>query len=60
MGVGSDVDLLIVLSHSEQPFLERAVHYRPDTFPVDLDVFAYTLQGMQRGQPLAREALTHG
>jgi uncharacterized protein len=60
MGVGSDVDLLIVLSHSDQPFLERTLHYKPDTFPVDLDVFPYTLQEIQGGNPLAQEALTQG
>ncbi len=60
IGVGSDVDLLIVLSHSERSFLERTMTYRPETFPVDLDVFPYTLAEIQAGQPLAHEALAHG
>jgi hypothetical protein len=60
IGVGSDVDLLIVLSHNDRPFLERTMTYRPETFPVDLDVFPYTLAEIRAGQPLAHEALAHG
>ncbi len=60
MGVGSDVDVLLVLSESDQPFLERTVTYKPRRFPVDIDVFPYTWQEIQAGQKLAQEALRTG
>lgn len=60
MAVGSDVDLLVILSDSDQAFLERLANYQPDSFPVDIDVFPYTLAEVQQGQPLAREALACG
>ncbi len=59
-GVGSDVDVLVVLRESDRPFLERIDRYRPETFPVDLDLFPYTLAEIRRGQPLARTALQTG
>ena len=39
---GSDVDLLIVLSASEVPFLDRISAYLPGAFPCGVDVFPYT------------------
>jgi uncharacterized protein len=60
MGVGSDVDLLVVLEDSHEPFLDRLAQYRPDRFPVDIDVFPYTLAEIKEGQPMAHEALLHG
>ena len=39
---GSDVDLLLVLAESDAPFPDRSVRYRPDRFPVSIDIFAYT------------------
>ncbi|BBM70905.1 nucleotidyltransferase domain-containing protein [Rhodothermus marinus] len=59
-GVGSDIDVLVVLRDSDRPFLERIDRYRPETFPVDLDLFPYTLAEIRRGQPLARAALQTG
>lgn len=59
-GVGSDVDLLVVLAQSDLPFLERIPLYAPERFPVDVDVFPYTLDEVNRGQPLARQALMEG
>lgn len=59
-GVGSDVDVLVVLRESDQPFLEGIDQYRPETFPVDLDLFPYTLAEIRQGQPLARTALQTG
>ncbi len=60
MGVGSDVDLLVILADSAQPFLDRVTLYRPERFPVDIDVFPYTLAEVRQGQAMAREALEHG
>lgn len=60
MGVGSDVDLLVILSDSGRGFLDRIPVYRPDCFPVDMDIFPYTVEEIRGGQPLARQALAHG
>lgn len=60
LNVGSDVDLLLILENHDDPFLERMAAYRPDTFPVDIDVFPYTVAEIKRGQSLAQEALETG
>jgi len=60
LSVGSDVDLLLVLSHSQHSFLDRVFLYVPEGFPVDVDVFPYTLDEIRKGQPLARQALAKG
>ena len=45
---GSDVDLLLVLKTSDRKFLDRPAKYRPDGFPVGLDIFAYTADEMEK------------
>lgn len=60
LSVGSDVDVLVVLAASELPFLERRARYAPAEFPVPVDVFAYTLTEIGRGQPLSEHALATG
>ena len=61
---GSDVDLLMVLSESRFPFLDRSVEYKPKGIPVGVDVFAYTedeIQKMTRdGHMLLQQALSEG
>ncbi len=59
-GVGSDVDFLIVLKESNLPFLERIPIYTPSNFPIDIDVFPYTLEELKKGIPLAEQALKEG
>lgn len=60
-GVGSDVDLLLVLRESSLPFPDRIAAYLPEgSVPVDVDVFPYTVEEVRRGQPLAQEALRTG
>ncbi len=59
-GVGSDVDFLIVLKESEHPFLERIPIYTPSNFPIDTDVFPYTLEELKKGIPLVEQALKEG
>lgn len=59
-GVGSDVDLLLILEASPLPFLDRIAVYGPERFPVDIDVFPYTLEEVHSGQPVALEALRTG
>ncbi len=39
---GSDADVLVVLSESPLSFLDRSVHYQPDSCGVGVDVLAYT------------------
>ena len=61
---GSDVDLLIVLSASEQPFLDRIATYVPGAFPCGVDVFPYTRAEIARmaseGNTLIAAALGEG
>ncbi|MBW2071446.1 MAG: nucleotidyltransferase domain-containing protein [Deltaproteobacteria bacterium] len=59
-GVGSDVDILIILEDSPLPFLHRLPLYQPASFPLDVDVFPYTWKEVQAGQAVAREALSTG
>lgn len=39
---GSDADLLVVLSHTDLPFLDRIRHYTPTGAGIGVDVFPYT------------------
>ena len=41
---GSDIDLLQILSASEETFMERIPRFLPSRFPVGMDVFPYTIQ----------------
>lgn len=43
-GVGSDVDLLILLEDSEQPFFQRAADWDTLDLPVPTDLLVYTAQ----------------
>ncbi|MBI2912315.1 MAG: nucleotidyltransferase domain-containing protein [Chloroflexi bacterium] len=61
---GSDADFLVIISRSDKDFLDRMSDYRPDHFPVGVDVFPYTeheLQQMIReGNFFLRRALREG
>jgi len=41
---GSDVDLCLILSHSDLPPRDRISKYLPEGFPVGLDLLVYTQQ----------------
>jgi predicted nucleotidyltransferase len=41
-GVGSDLDLVIIVESSEQPFERRAVEWDANELPVPADVLIYT------------------
>ncbi len=41
-GVGSDLDIVIVLERSDQPFELRAVEFDATKLPVPVDLLAYT------------------
>ena len=61
---GSDADLLIVVRHSTEPFLDRAVRYRPADVGVGVDVVAYTREELaallEEGNAFVRQALRDG
>src|SRR3990172_1243654 len=61
---GSDADFLVIVSHSDREFLERMADYRPDSFPVGVDVFPYTEDELQKmldeGNFFLRRALREG
>jgi len=59
-GVGSDVDFLIILKESKLSFLERIPAYMPSGFPIDVDVFPYTIEEVRKGIPLVEQALKEG
>ncbi|HXF72342.1 MAG TPA: nucleotidyltransferase domain-containing protein [Actinomycetota bacterium] len=43
-GVGSDVDVVVLLSESDEPFPRRAAAFDATELPVPADVFAYTVE----------------
>lgn len=61
---GSDADLLVVLSDSNLPFLERIPQYTPENVGVGVDAFPYTEAELGRmladGNPFIRQALKEG
>lgn len=61
---GSDADLLIVVSHSTEPFLDRTVRYRPADVGVGVDVVAYTREELaallEAGNAFVQQALRDG
>lgn len=61
---GSDADLLIVVRRSTEPFLDRAVRYRPADVGVGVDVVAYTREELtallEAGNAFVRQALCDG
>jgi len=61
---GSDVDVLLVLSGADRSFLARIPQFLPSGFPVDIDVFPYTRDEIERmkrdGSGLILSALREG
>lgn len=61
---GSDADLLIVLSESNVPFLNRHPQYVPDGCGIGVEVFAYTQAELERmireKNPFVKQALKEG
>lgn len=43
-GVGSDLDLVLIVSDSDAPFIERAARFDTTPLPVPADLLVYTLQ----------------
>lgn len=60
---GSDVDLCLILSHSDKPIRERIPDYLPVGFPVGIDLFPYTqaeFATLQQRAPSWYEAVSAG
>ena len=60
---GSDVDVCVLISHSERPCRDRISDYLPFGFPVGMDIFPYTaaeLDRLRSEHPSWYEALTSG
>lgn len=56
-GVGSDLDLILVLAHSPLPFPSRAAAWDTTSLPVPADLLVYTAREWDRleeATPLAR------
>ena len=45
---GSDVDVCVVISHSDRPVRDRIGDYLPFGFPVGMDLFPYTVEELER------------
>ncbi|MBI5035449.1 MAG: nucleotidyltransferase domain-containing protein [Chloroflexi bacterium] len=43
-GVGSDLDVIVIVDDSEQPFEKRARQWDTQTLPVPVDILVYTMQ----------------
>lgn len=41
-GVGSDLDVIVIVAATDEPFERRALRFRTDTLPVPADVLVYT------------------
>ncbi len=62
-GVGSDVDLCIILEHSDLPRRERIMDFLPRVFPVGIDLFVFTraeFDALRSEHPSMREAIDSG
>ena len=55
-GVGSDLDIVIVVSHSDRPFVRRACGWDATGLPVPADVLVYTEEEWERFEPESRFA----
>jgi hypothetical protein len=63
-GVGSDLDLVVIVEHSDQPFARRAAAWDTTDLPVPADLLTYTTaewdalcRAGRFGQTLARETV---
>ncbi|MFQ5705356.1 MAG: nucleotidyltransferase domain-containing protein [Gemmatimonadales bacterium] len=48
---GSDLDIFLLLSHSERSVWDRIPDYLPGAFPVGVDLFPYTRDEIERLRP---------
>ena len=59
-GVGSDLDVVIVVTSSDQPFGRRAADWDLTELPVPAEALVYTQDEWQRLDPASRFARTLG
>ena len=66
-GVGSDLDLVIIVIKSDKPFMERSQEFDTTTLPISTDLLVYTEEEWKKGsrenpfiQTIAREAVWVG
>ena len=61
---GNDVDVLLILGQSDQPFLSRIRKFLPIQFSVGIDIFPYTTDEVKRirkdSHSLVSQALSEG
>lgn len=53
-GVGSDLDLVIVVADSDRPFIARAAQWPIEELPVPVDLLVYTQEEWERLDPASR------
>ena len=62
-GVGSDVDLCIIVDRSDKPRRDRTMDFLPRVFPVGIDLFVYTpaeFDALRTEHPSMRKAIDSG
>ena len=62
-GVGSDVDLCIIVEGSDTPRRDRTAAFLPRVFPVGIDLFVYTqaeFDALRTKHPSMRKAIDAG
>jgi predicted nucleotidyltransferase len=57
-GVGSDVDLIVVVATAPEPFERRSLNWDTTELPVPADVFVYTAEEWLGLDPQSRFART--
>lgn len=59
---GSDIDLLVIISESDLPAIERPSRFTPPSLPVGVDVIVLTLSELEQklgeGSKFVREAIS--
>ncbi len=53
-GVGSHIDLLVIVAHSDKPFIYRATKFDATELPVSADVLVYTQDEWEKMQSSGR------
>ena len=48
---GSDIDVLLVMSHCDEPVRDRVPRLLPRSFPIPVDLFPYTREELARLSP---------
>lgn len=57
-GVGSDLDIVVVVEHSDEPFHKRSAAWDTTELPVPTDLLVYTRQEWEDLDPQGRFSIT--